>query len=162
MEKKRILVIDDEVTFTRMLRLNLEKTGHYEVREENRGRRGTSAAREYKPHLIFLDVIMPDVDGGEVASLIKGDPNLKDVPIVFLTATVSKREVGVGGMMRGGLFFLAKPVTLQQLLDCIEKHLGKPEPIAAPAAEAKVEAKPEVPVPVIPAVPGNTQPGASA
>ncbi|MCX8156349.1 MAG: response regulator [Verrucomicrobiae bacterium] len=130
MEKKRILIIDDEATFTRMVRLNLEKTGKYEVREENRGRRGAAAAREFKPHLIFLDVIMPDADGGEVAAHIQADNRLKDVPIVFLTATVSKREVGDTGGTRGGLFFLAKPVTLEQLEACIARHI--PEVAAVP------------------------------
>jgi CheY-like chemotaxis protein len=131
MEKKRILVIDDETTFTKMVRLNLEKTGRYEVREEHRGRRAAAVAREFKPHLIFLDVIMPDVDGGEVAALIQADFRLKDVPIVFLTATISKREVGDTGGLRGGLFFLAKPVTTEQLETCIAKHLPD---LTAPAA----------------------------
>jgi CheY-like chemotaxis protein len=132
MEKRRILVIDDETTFTKMVRLNLEKTGRYEVREENRGRRAAAAARDFKPHLIFLDVIMPDVDGGEVAALIQADPRLKDVPIVFLTATVSKREVGETGSTRGGLYFLAKPVNTEQLEACIAKHLPEPDPAEAP------------------------------
>lgn len=144
MEKKRILVIDDETTFTKMLRLNLEKTGKYEVREENRGRRGAAAAREFKPHLIFLDVIMPDVDGGEVAALIQSDPRFKDVPIVFLTATVSKREVGTTGTTRGGLFFLAKPVTTEQLVECIEKHLP-PEPPPAESAAGGEPSPPQAP-----------------
>jgi CheY-like chemotaxis protein len=122
MEKKRVLIIDDEVTFTRMLRMNLEKDGRYEVREENRGRRGSSAAREFKPHIIFLDVIMPDVNGGEVAALIQSDPNLKHIPIVFLTATLSPKEAGKDGTHRGGYAFLAKPVTLSQLIEYIEKH----------------------------------------
>jgi CheY-like chemotaxis protein len=134
-DKKKILVIDDETTFTRMLRLNLEKTGEYEVREEKHGRKGPAAAREFKPDLIFLDVIMPDVDGGEVASLIQADPNLKHIPIVFLTATVSRKEVGSGGTKRGGLFFLAKPVTTEQLLECIDKHLKKPEAKTPPPSE---------------------------
>lgn len=136
MEKQRILLIDDESTFTRMARLNLEKTGAYEVREENRGRRGAAAAREFKPQLIFLDVIMPDMDGGEVADHIQQDANLKGIPIVFLTATVSKREVGETGTKRGGLFFLAKPVTTDQLVRCIEQHLG-PRPSAEPAPAAE-------------------------
>ncbi len=48
MRKKRILLIDDESSFTRMLKLNLEKTGAYEVRAENRGREGLAAARQFK------------------------------------------------------------------------------------------------------------------
>lgn len=136
MDKKRILVIDDETTFTKMLRLNLEKTGRFEVREENRGRRGAAAARDFKPDLIFLDVIMPDVDGGEVASMIQANPNLKAIPIVFLTATVSKREVGETGASRGGLFFLAKPVTTEQLLECIDKHLPPTQADQPPSSDS--------------------------
>ena len=132
MDKQRILVIDDEVTFTKMLRLNLEKTGRFEVREENRGRRGAAAARDFKPHLIFLDVIMPDVDGGEVAAHIQSDSRFKDVPIVFLTATVSPREVGAEGARRGGLLFLAKPVTTEQLIECIDKLLPPPPQVEPP------------------------------
>jgi CheY-like chemotaxis protein len=83
--------------------------------------------------LIFLDVIMPDVDGGEVAGHIQADARFKDVPIVFLTATVSPREVGVEGSLRGGMLFLAKPVTTEQLIECIEKLLPPPPPAEPPA-----------------------------
>lgn len=121
MAKKRILLIDDEPSFTRMLRLNLEKTGAYEVREENRGAHGLAAAREFKPDLILLDVIMPDADGGDVAAQIKADKNLKDTPIVFLTAVVTKKEEG----MIGGRPFIAKPASVKEVIDCIEKHLAK-------------------------------------
>ncbi len=121
MAKKRILLIDDEPSFTRMLRLNLEKAGGYEVREENRGSQGLATAREFKPDLILLDVIMPDADGGEVAAQIKADRNLKDTPIVFLTAVVSKKEEG----LIGGRPFLAKPVGVKEVIDCIERHLAK-------------------------------------
>ena len=119
--KKRILLIDDEPSFTRMLRLNLEKTGAYEVREENSGKRAIATASEFKPNLILLDVIMPDADGGEVAAQIKADRNLKDIPIVFLTAVVRKKEEG----LIGGRPFLAKPVDVKEVIDCIEKHLAK-------------------------------------
>ncbi len=121
MTKKRILLLDDEASFTRMLRLNLERTGRYEVREENRGAQGLAAATQFKPDLILLDVIMPDADGGDVAARIKADKNLKDTPIVFLTAVVTKKEEGV----IGGRPFLAKPVSLQEVIDCIEKYLAR-------------------------------------
>ncbi len=126
MEKKKILIVDDEVAFTRNIKLNLEKTGKYEVYTENKGRKVIATLKDCKADLILLDVLMPDMDGGAVASRIKADPIFKDIPIVFLTATVSKRESGAKGTERGGLFFLAKPVTLDQLIDCIEHHLQPP------------------------------------
>jgi len=58
---QRILLIDDEKSFTQMLKLNLEMSGLYEVREENRGVHALAAAREFAPDLVFLDIMMPDV-----------------------------------------------------------------------------------------------------
>jgi DNA-binding response OmpR family regulator len=126
MEKRRILIIDDEASFTRMVKLNLEKTGTFEVREEHRATYALAAAREFKPDLILLDVIMPTMDGGDVASQIRNDRHLKTTPIVFLTATVSQREAGEAGLNSGGDLFLAKPVSLENLINCLNENIRKP------------------------------------
>ena len=126
MDKKRILIIDDETSFTRMVKMNLEKTGEFEVREENRALNGLSAARDFKPDLILLDVVMPGMDGGDVAQHIRADRSLKETPIVFLTATVSPREAGAGGLQSGGSLFLGKPVSVENLIQCIHQHTQKP------------------------------------
>ncbi len=126
--KKRILVVDDEVSFARMVKLNLEKTGAYEVRVENRAMFALATAREFLPDLILLDVIMPNMDGGDVSKQIKRDRTLKGTPIIFLTATVSRREAGEGGLNSGGELFLAKPVSVEALIACINEHLKKEEP----------------------------------
>jgi DNA-binding response OmpR family regulator len=125
-EKKRILIIDDEVSFARMVKINLEKTGGFEVRVENRAAAALPAAREFRPDLVLLDVIMPSMDGGDVAKQIKRDRALRGTPIVFLTATVSKREAGEGGLNSGGELFLAKPVSVEALIACINEHVRKP------------------------------------
>lgn len=126
MDKKRILIVDDEPTFTKMVKLNLEQTGEFEVREEHRATAALATAREFKPDLILLDVIMPSMDGGDLANLIKNDRMLKGTPIVFLTATVSKREAGDGGLNSGGSLFLAKPVSVDHLIKCIREHTKTP------------------------------------
>ncbi len=120
MKKKRILLIDDEPSFTRMLKLNLEETGAYEVREENRGRFGLDAARQFNPDLIFLDIVMPDMSGGEVVYQIEADRDVKNTPIVFLTAAAKKNEDE--GII-GGRTIIAKPVTVEEVIDCIERTL---------------------------------------
>lgn len=125
MDKIRILLIDDEPSFTRMLKLNLERTGTYKVLCENTGAFGLTAAKDFLPDVIFLDVIMPDVDGGEVAAQIRAEPRLKDTPIVFLTAGVSKETTRMRGDVIGGRTFLAKPVSVDEVIRCIEKQLGK-------------------------------------
>lgn len=145
MEKKKILIVDDEVAFTRTLKLNLERTGMYEVKTENKGRFVTAVAKEFKPDLILLDVLMPDYDGGAVASRLQSDPVLKDIPIVFLTATVSKREAGSKGTQRGGFFFLAKPVAMEQLIECIERHTKPKEPISAEQPPPPLPQQPPTP-----------------
>ena len=124
--KARILIVDDEVAFTRMVKLNLEKAGEFEVRIENRATGALAAARNFRPDLILLDVIMPSMDGGDVQNQIKRDRTLRDTPIIFLTATVSKREAGEGGMNSGGELFLAKPVTVENLVACINERIRKP------------------------------------
>src|SRR6185312_12449884 len=91
--RKRILVVDDEPDMTLMIRLNLQKTGRFDVWEENEATRALSSARQVRPDLILLDVMMPDMDGGDVLIQLKDDPNLAKVPVIFLTATVLKEEI---------------------------------------------------------------------
>jgi len=122
--KKKILVVDDEVEITRMVQLNLERTGKYEVRTENKGSLAVEAARQFKPDLIFLDVMMPDTTGDEVAAGIQDDAELKDTKFVFLTAIVTKDEEAETGGEIGGHTFLAKPVKAAELLATIERFLG--------------------------------------
>jgi CheY-like chemotaxis protein len=123
-EKKRILVVDDQVSDTRVVKLLLESTSDYVVREENDATAAISAAEEFHPHLILLDVMMPDMDGGELAACFRTNPRLKAVPIVFLTAAVTKREVEDGGGQVGGAAYLAKPVLLADVVACIKHHLA--------------------------------------
>src|SRR5262245_22432169 len=90
---KRILIVDDDVSFTRLLKLNLEETNDYAVRVENWAEDALKAAREFRPDLVLLDVMMPGMVGGDVASALQADPDLKSTPIVFLTAAVTKQRV---------------------------------------------------------------------
>jgi len=123
MENKRVLLVDDESGFTRLLKLTLEQKGGYTVLEENDGSRAHHTARHFRPHIIFLDIVMPKVDGGDVAQQIKGDPLLKDTVIVFLTAIVSNKEASSHGKEFGGFPFLAKPVSIDSVIECIENHV---------------------------------------
>ena len=123
MDKKRILIVDDEKSFTQMVKLNLEETGKYIVRTENEGKKALLAAREFKPHLILLDIVMPDVDGGEIAHNISLDKELSHTPVIFLTAIVKEDEVKSREGVIGGHPFIAKPVTTDNLIACIEDNI---------------------------------------
>ena len=123
MGKRKILIIDDERNFSEMVRLNLESTGKYEVCIENDAKNALFTALQYQPDLILLDVIMAGKEGPDVAIEIKEDPRLKETPIVFLTATVTQKEVDEEGGKIGGQAFVAKPSSLDVLLDSIEKNM---------------------------------------
>jgi CheY-like chemotaxis protein len=118
-------VIDDEPSITRLLKLNLEQTGLYEVREENDSTRAIDTAREFKPNLVISDVMMPDVGGGEVAAQLRDDPELRRVPVIFLTAAVRKEELGSSEAVIAGRLYIAKPLDVKTLVGAIERILGK-------------------------------------
>ncbi|MFQ5846235.1 MAG: two-component system response regulator [Candidatus Methylomirabilales bacterium] len=123
MQKKRILLIDDEPDFTSLLRLNLEETGAYEVREENRPEQALTTAMAFRPDLILLDVMMPNIDGATVAAQLKADDKLKDTPVVFLTAVVAREEAEKRNGRIGAHPFIAKPASAEEVLASIKKHL---------------------------------------
>ena len=122
--RKKILIVDDEKGITRMLKLNLEATGNYEVREENKGAQTVASAREFKPDLIILDILMPDRSGTEVVVQLKEDQKLKETPIIFLTATVLKEEAIARDGIIAGQSVLAKPVYLPEIINRIERQLA--------------------------------------
>ena len=113
------MLVDDEKGFTKLLRLSLPS---FDICEVNDSSLALATARLFRPNLIFLDVIMPDADGGTVASEIRADPLLTRTPIIFLTAIVSPTEAS-GKSVIGGFPFLAKPVTKDKLIECINRHL---------------------------------------
>lgn len=121
---KKILVVDDEVVLTKMIKMNLERTGNYTVRTENEGAKALQAAREFNPDLIFMDVMMPDMSGDEVIAEIREDAKLATIPYVFMTAIVTKAETDDLGSNIGGNEFLAKPVKTDELIATIERILA--------------------------------------
>lgn len=120
-QKKRVLIVDDEASFTRLLKLNFHHTGSYTAEVVNDATKAVEAAARFLPHIILMDVMMPQLDGGEVASRIHARTGLEDIPIVFLTAAVKKEELSADGKI-GGMAFLSKPVDFQEVVAQIEKE----------------------------------------
>jgi CheY-like chemotaxis protein len=121
-EKACILIIDNDHDFTHSAKIALERTGRYFVGEENDASKAHQTAQGLRPDLILLDIVMPEVDGGEVAARIQSDPALHRTPIVFLTALVTKAE-GRSGLRIQGHSFLAKPISVPELIAGIEENL---------------------------------------
>jgi DNA-binding response OmpR family regulator len=124
--KTRALIVDDDPNLSRLAGVVLEKTNLYEVRIESQAMRALAAAREFKPHIVLLDVDMPGRDGGEIANDIRADSALSQTRILFLTGLVSKDQARDGALVSGGMHFLAKPVEPTVLLQTVARLLQDP------------------------------------
>ena len=120
MRRPRILLVDDNPNLTSMVRVFLSRIGRYEVREENCSNAAIATVREYRPDVVILDVDMPGKDGGDVAAELRADPVFDEIPIIFLSALISKEESG----WRDGAIYLAKPVVLKVLLEAVRSMLA--------------------------------------
>lgn len=143
MDTTRILIVDDEPDFTALLKANLEEVGNFEVREVNDSALALKAAQEFRPELCVIDVVMPGLDGGDVVAQLKADPDLKEVPILMLTALVEENpDTSDGETLTGGLPFVSKTSEFGTILSCIEKHLEEaqeaPTVAQAPSKSAEV------------------------
>ena len=121
--KKKILIVDDEEDFGRMVKLNLENTGSFEVAVESFGSRALAAAKAFGPDLIILDIMMRDMAGPAVERQISADTALKNTPVIFLSAAVPRGPKAAETF--SGRPYLAKPPTTSDLIAIIEKYLKK-------------------------------------
>jgi CheY-like chemotaxis protein len=129
---KRILVVDDEKPAARLLKAALEQTGQYEVRIVNEPEDTLEAVREFRPALVLMDILMPRLPGGNVAQLIRADGEIKDTPIVFLTAAIQRWVVREHEGVIAGDPFIAKPADLEEIIRCIETYARPTSPVAVP------------------------------
>jgi CheY-like chemotaxis protein len=118
---KTILAVDDEESVTDLVKRQLESMGGFTVVTENEAARALLTARESSPDLILLDIMMPDLDGSELAAQMMQDPVLKDVPVIFLTALVSQEEAMGNGMRR----YFPKPIDFPRLAETIHATLAE-------------------------------------
>ncbi len=126
MEKARILVADDEEDLVWAIRYSLEDEG-YEVLTAYDGAQTLAAARRYRPDLIVLDIIMPRMDGLRVCQILRRDPSLASVPILFLTARSTVEDI-VTGLDVGGDDYLTKPFDLNELKARVRALLRRRRP----------------------------------
>lgn len=109
-----ILVADDSMVVRAVLRRQLETDGHTVVEAVN-GEEAIDACREYHPDVVLLDVEMPVLDGHATLARLKADPQLKDIPVVFLTGRVDTADV-VNGLRLGAHDYLRKPFEANELM----------------------------------------------
>ena len=117
-----VLVVDDTPDNLRLLTGVLEQMGH-EVRPVMSGAQALLAARHSPPDLVLLDVTMPEMSGYEVCARLKADPQLKDIPVVFLTA-LSDIADKVRAFEVGGVDYITKPFHLEEVQARVRTHLA--------------------------------------
>ena len=118
---KKILVVDDEPDVVACIKLSLEVNG-FEVITAYDGQEGLFKAKDHKPDLIILDVLMPKIYGHTIVAKLEQDPETENIPIIFLSALVSKEESELKQDMWGRLL-LSKTCTEEELLSAINKAL---------------------------------------
>lgn len=114
MKSAKILVIEDDYIVARTIERSL-RSDEFTVSLASRGDKGLSLARQEKPDLIILDIIMPDMDGYAVCRAIRSDPALKELPILFLTAKVKPQD-RIAGFVVGADDYLCKPFNVDELI----------------------------------------------
>jgi CheY-like chemotaxis protein len=120
--KTRVLIVDDNWRFAEGARAILQRTGQYTVCVETNAPRALETARSFKPDLLLVDLMMPEIDGVELATQIGADWALHDVPIVFVTALITPEEASDGRRIDGHRVS-AKPHTAAELLRVVEENL---------------------------------------
>ena len=122
---RTVLVADDEPPVRLLCRVNLEADG-YRVLEAGDGLKALDYAREERPDVILLDVMMPGLDGWGVAELLLADPRTSRIPIVFLSARADSAD-RARGIELGGIDYITKPFDPTNLSDTLEDVIARAE-----------------------------------
>ncbi|HEU4940589.1 MAG TPA: response regulator [Candidatus Eisenbacteria bacterium] len=120
----RVLVVDDEPDLVRVLEFGLRASG-YTVESASDGQEGLKKAREIKPDVILLDLMLPKLDGYKVCRLLKFDDRFKHIPIIILSARTQEGDQALAIEM-GANRFVTKPYDFSEILGYIETLLKSP------------------------------------
>jgi DNA-binding response OmpR family regulator len=120
---KKILVVEDEQETLAHLS-NILKRSNYEVISTSKGSEAVGLAKGSQPDLIILDIVMPDMSGGDVAAALSEDPTTAGIPIIYLTGILTKEEE-LSIRKAGRHFIMAKPTTGKEVLEKVEQVLSQ-------------------------------------
>ena len=124
-EKKVVVCIEDEPEMIDLVKLILGRKG-FDLVGAVGGREGLETVRRLKPDLVLLDLMMPDMDGWEVYQKMKADDELKDIPVVVVTAKAQSIDKVLGLHIAKVDDYVTKPFGPQELLQSVRKVLGLP------------------------------------
>ncbi len=119
--KPTLLIVDDQANNLKVISSVLDQ--HYDLYVANSGERALKILEKVTPDLILLDVMMPEMDGFEVCQILKNDVNLKNIPIIFLTAKIDVEDI-VKGFEYGAVDYISKPFNIKEVLVRINTHIS--------------------------------------
>ncbi|HEY73254.1 MAG: two-component system response regulator [Chloroflexi bacterium] len=122
-EKKVVVCVEDELEMIDLVKLILGRKG-FDLVGAVGGREGLETVREIKPDLVLLDLMMPDMDGWEVYQQMKADDELKDIPVIVVTAKAQSIDKVLGLHIAKVDDYVTKPFGPQELLQSVNKVLG--------------------------------------
>lgn len=117
----KILVAEDDLDIARLIQFQLKLNG-YEVTAVGDGAEAMKRARRDQPDLMLVDWMMPVMDGLQVITALKADPELKRIPVILMTARAQEHDVQAG-LAAGATAYLVKPFQLEQLVQAIQEAL---------------------------------------
>src|SRR3989338_2575245 len=119
--KKKILVVEDEPHISKLVKYIMEKNG-FEVLQAYVGQEGIEMAKKEKPNLIILDVMMPNMDGFEVARRLSSDGKTKDIPIIMLSSAAQFKDK-MKGIDSAAIDYITKPFDKDELVEKVKEHI---------------------------------------
>ena len=124
MSSEKILIVDDEESVLKLLERRLSSEGYHVIKAET-GREAVNKTKTFMPHLIIMDIILPDINGAEAVQLIKSDAQTREIPVLFLSGIIQqdpeeKPTVKVG---EESYEAVSKPIDFDELLSEIRKRL---------------------------------------
>jgi two-component system, OmpR family, response regulator len=121
---KKILYAEDEPDVQTVVELTIQAMSNYEIKIANNGKKLLECVEDYKPDLILLDVMMPEMDGPTTFKFLQANENTKNIPIIFMTAKVQAHEIEILNKT-GGVGIITKPFDPMTLCSEIEEIWNK-------------------------------------
>ncbi len=124
-EHLKILIVDNSEIDLEILQIQLEGLGFKNIINCSDSGDAIRLARQHRPDLILLDIMMPGLDGGDVRERLRANPETKEIPVIFISSIITKEEQKFLGPLSGGETLLAKPYSAEDISKAINLALGK-------------------------------------
>lgn len=118
----KILIVEDEPQINRLIELVLISAGYYKIQKAFDGEEALNIIRNDRPSLVFMDVMIPELDGFSLCKIIKNDASLKSIQVIMLTARKMEEDI-LKGFENGAIDYISKPFSNKILLARIKAHL---------------------------------------